>query len=226
MPETSKPNAGTRAGGEQGKRQTIERVLAAARREFASKGLDRARIDDIAREAGVTKQLVYHYYHSKDALFCAVLDQASADVLAGLSTLAVEHLTPPEAMRTLVGAMFDQYRDDRALGTLAQEGIRYHEDHETPHNKLPDVAPALFSKLEGIFASGVARGDFRPDVDLRLFLATSALLTSGAFTNRYLLSIMAGFDTTSPEGVVRWRNYAIEFMLSSVLNSGNHGVGR
>lgn len=220
MSSSSKTTHGLRpAAGEQSKRLTLERLMAAARREFAEKGLDRARIDDIAHQAGVTKQLVYHYYHSKDALFSAVLDQASAEVVAALVEFDVDHLPPLEALRALVGLMFDQYRDDRTLGHLAQEGIRYHEDHETPHNKFPDVASSLFSKLENVFARGVASGELKAGVDLRLFLATAALMTSSAFTNRYLLSTMAGFDTTSAEGVGLWRNYAVEFMLNSVVTA-------
>ena len=41
-------------GGEQGKRNTMNRLLAAARVEFANKGLAGARVEEIAREAGVT----------------------------------------------------------------------------------------------------------------------------------------------------------------------------
>ena len=43
------------------KRETISRLLAVAEKEFGAKGLEGARVDDIARAAGVTKQLVYNY---------------------------------------------------------------------------------------------------------------------------------------------------------------------
>ena len=48
------------------KRQTLARVLKEARQAFSARGLAGARIDDIARAAGVTKQLVYHYFSSKE----------------------------------------------------------------------------------------------------------------------------------------------------------------
>ena len=50
----------TAVGGEQGKRSTMNRLLAAARIEFARKGLAGARVEAIAIDAGVTNQLVYH----------------------------------------------------------------------------------------------------------------------------------------------------------------------
>ena len=42
-----------------------ERILTAAFREFADKGLDGARVDKIATRAGVNEGMLYHYFGSK-----------------------------------------------------------------------------------------------------------------------------------------------------------------
>ena len=67
-----------RANGKKPKRRNPEatrrKLLAAARREFANSGLAGARVDEIATRAGVNKQLVYHYFGDKDALYLAVLE--------------------------------------------------------------------------------------------------------------------------------------------------------
>lgn len=70
--------------------------------EFARKGLAGARVEEIAREAGVTKQLVYHYYNSKEGLFVAVLDESSDNIMSELVNLNVEELSPPVAMRAVL----------------------------------------------------------------------------------------------------------------------------
>ena len=57
---------------EPGKRNTIRRLIETARLEFAEKGLAGVRMEELAREAGITKQLIYHYYGSKEGLFVAV----------------------------------------------------------------------------------------------------------------------------------------------------------
>ncbi len=41
--------------------ETLQRILIAARSEFAEKGIAKARIESIAATACVTKQLIYHY---------------------------------------------------------------------------------------------------------------------------------------------------------------------
>src|SRR3979411_3249686 len=48
-------------------------VLGAATRLFARFGFDKTSIDEIAREAGVSKGAVYRHWPSKDALFEATL---------------------------------------------------------------------------------------------------------------------------------------------------------
>lgn len=54
--------------------RTRRRILEAATREFSDRGFDGARIAEIARRARVSKQLVHHHFHGKEALFNAVHD--------------------------------------------------------------------------------------------------------------------------------------------------------
>lgn len=53
--------------------ESRERILAAARAEFAEKGFDGARVDEIARRADVNKALIYYYFKSKDELLQELL---------------------------------------------------------------------------------------------------------------------------------------------------------
>ncbi|MNF21867.1 TetR/AcrR family transcriptional regulator [Pseudomonas borbori] len=201
---------------EPNKRNTLNRLLEVARQEFSKKGLSGARIEDIAREAGITKQLVYHYYGSKERLFSAVLDESSQRIMAELIALDVEHLAPTVALRELLYYCFDQYRDDPFLGALALEGIRYHDAHDTPRNMFADLTPALAEKFDNILKRGAQCGEFKAVADPRLFLATAALLTSGGFTNHYSMSVLVGVDTRSTQGMQLWRQHSVDFIVSSI----------
>jgi AcrR family transcriptional regulator len=52
-----------------------ERLLASAARVFAARGYAGASLEDIARDAGVTKGAVYWNFDSKEDLFLALLDE-------------------------------------------------------------------------------------------------------------------------------------------------------
>jgi len=48
---------------------TEEKILAAARKVFTSKGMAGARMQDIADEAGINKAMLHYYFRDKDKLF-------------------------------------------------------------------------------------------------------------------------------------------------------------
>ncbi len=65
------------------KRNAVEtkyRILRTAEKIFSKVGFDAARVDDIAKEAGVNKALIYYYFKSKDEildmLFNSLIDDA------------------------------------------------------------------------------------------------------------------------------------------------------
>ncbi len=54
-----------------------EQIIDAAMRVFSQKGFSRATNKDIAREAGITPGLIYHYFESKEALLKALVEARS-----------------------------------------------------------------------------------------------------------------------------------------------------
>jgi AcrR family transcriptional regulator len=59
--------------------RTQARILAAALNEFSAKGYAGARVDAIARQAGINKRMLYHYFSDKEGLFRAVLRRKIAE---------------------------------------------------------------------------------------------------------------------------------------------------
>src|ERR1051325_11970019 len=75
-----KPQRGRPRDAERGRR-----LLEAAQRHFDEHGLERASVDAIAADAGVSKTTVYNNFGSKERLFQAVGRGRSAGGVAGVS---------------------------------------------------------------------------------------------------------------------------------------------
>lgn len=81
------PEAGPRlavmgnARGEATRRQ----IVAAARRLYLARGIDRVSLRDVADEAGVTYGLIHHHFAGQDALVAAVMAEAVAEFRAGMA---------------------------------------------------------------------------------------------------------------------------------------------
>jgi TetR/AcrR family transcriptional regulator len=84
-----------------------ERILEAARAEFVAKGFAAARMQAIARGAGVNHALLHYYYGSKEKLYEAALREILHTVWGGLRG-ELEHLPQKsgfeELLRTLLKA--------------------------------------------------------------------------------------------------------------------------
>mgnify|MGYP003625908452 CR=1 FL=1 len=196
--------------------ETMQRILDAARVEFADKGLDKTHIQAVAEAAGVTKQLIYHYYLSKDNLFACVLDESSYHAMTAMAQIDVEHLSPREGLRSMIYQMFDMFEQDPTLASLATEGIRYHDHHDTPRNRMIDIGPVLTAKMTAIIERGVEEDLFHDRMQPNYIFATVALMISGTFTSRYLISAVGGFDPTASDAQLSWKTHIADLILNAL----------
>ena len=54
--------------------ETRSRILGSAIKLFSARGFNAASVDDICKDAGISKGAFYHHFESKQALFLALLD--------------------------------------------------------------------------------------------------------------------------------------------------------
>jgi TetR/AcrR family transcriptional regulator len=80
-------------------KQTEEIIFDAAAVVFVEKGLDGARMQDIADRAGINKSLLHYYYRSKDKLFDAVFQKLAGKVFEKFAPVFNENLTLEEKIR-------------------------------------------------------------------------------------------------------------------------------
>src|SRR4029453_1374990 len=84
-----------------------EQIAEAAMRVFAQKGYMRATNKDIAREAGITTGLIYHYFDSKEALLKALVELRSPVHLTRSLSSQMLALPPETMIRSLMLQMLE-----------------------------------------------------------------------------------------------------------------------
>ncbi|NDU79447.1 TetR family transcriptional regulator, partial [Actinomadura sp. DSM 109109] len=87
-----------RRGNTRDPESTSAAILAAAVREFTERGYEGARVDNIARRAGVNKRMLYHYFGNKEALYVAVLEGSYAAIRMAEHGLHLSDRDPIEGM--------------------------------------------------------------------------------------------------------------------------------
>ncbi|HEY1632606.1 MAG TPA: TetR/AcrR family transcriptional regulator [Rhizomicrobium sp.] len=138
-------------------------ILEAALAAFTEKGLAGARMDDIARRAGVTKGTLYLYFKSKDDLFRALLSESFGERLRFARDL-VDRFdgSSAELLATILRVVGDfvATTDHVALPKLVIGEIQnFPELHRFYREEVIDRGMGVWS---AILERGIARGEFRP----------------------------------------------------------------
>jgi TetR/AcrR family transcriptional regulator len=192
---------------------TRKKLLTAARREFAANGLAGARVDDIAARAGVNKQLVYHYFGDKDALYLAVLEWVYGEIRAQERKLNLEGLPPDRAIKKLIESSFDHLAAHPDFIVLLNDENRGGARHVRNSQKLEAMHSPLVSMVSNILADGVRAGTFRKGVNPVHLYISIAGLSYFFFSNTPTLSAIFGKDLSSPAARRARRKHVVDLVL-------------
>ena len=138
---------------------TRQRILDAASKEFADEGFAGARVDEIARSAGVNKAMLYYHVGNKQTLYTAVLMRNFDRVEAALAQATARAGSARDRLSALIAAVTQM--------------MKKHPDHprivlrefvSAGSNLSPDVLQRMLGILGTvgtILSDGVESGEFR-----------------------------------------------------------------
>jgi TetR/AcrR family transcriptional regulator len=195
---------------------TRQKLLAAARREFAQSGLAGARVDEIAARAGVNKQLVYHYFGDKDALYLAVLEWVYEEIRAQERKLNLAGLPPDQAIKKLIESSFDHLDAHPDFIVLLNDENRGGARHVRGSRKLEDLHSPLVSLVSKILAEGVRSGMFRKGVNPVHLYISIAGLSYFFFSNTPTLSAIFGKDFSSAAAKRARRSHVVDLVMQAL----------
>ncbi|NOY76570.1 MAG: TetR/AcrR family transcriptional regulator, partial [Calditrichaeota bacterium] len=79
---------------------TKERILQAAARIFGKFGYTKTNIEDIAREAGIGKATIYHYFKSKEDVFLTIVRNEAHSLEIRIDEALKKAGSPQEKLKT------------------------------------------------------------------------------------------------------------------------------
>lgn len=200
------------------------KILDAAREEFVSHGLSGARVDRIAARSAVNKNLIYHYFGSKEALYLAVLEGIYANLRERQQDAHLRELPPVEGIKVLVGNTFDHFvATPELIRLMSVENIHFGQYLKQSETVKP-LYRGLLDTIKILLERGQADGSFRSDVDVvDLYLSISGL-TYFFLSNQHTLSWLLDRDLTARSRVIKRRQHVIEMVLGYLTNLARPGA--
>lgn len=202
---------------------TTETTVNIAVEHFARDGFEGAKLEAIARDAGMSKRMIHYHFGDKKGLY----EQAVAAALKRLhvpeDTFQVDSEVPVEGIRTLVDAVFRQFiHHPDSLRLVVSENLVniLHLDEQPP---LIDET-GLKLRLDRLLLMGQDAGAFRPGINADDLITLISALPFYRLTNKLQVHNLLGIDFDSEENMAGMHRLTVDtvlaFLTSNIPDAG------
>jgi len=167
-----------------------DQILAAATKVFTQRGFDKARMDDIADESGLSKGALYWYFDSKDAIIVGILDRIFDWQDAHLNEILERENSAQMKLETFVETTLQDINKMEPLMPILFDFWSLSVRNKTINKAIKRYYQRFLDVVEPIIELGIQQGDFRP-VDVKeATLALGALLEGTILFYAYFYDIL------------------------------------
>ena len=193
-----------------------EMIIKAAITEFALKGLDGARVDEVARRSGINKTLLYHHIGNKDDLFTAALEATYQTIRERQREFVARRMDPEAGMRELVHLLMSIWVEHPEYGKLLASENFHGGKHVRRSKLIGEMYQQVVDALNDLLKRGVAQGVFRPGLDaIDLYISISSL-SAYYVAHQHTLNALFHFDPMKPDRLRQREDHIADMILRYV----------
>jgi AcrR family transcriptional regulator len=144
--------------------ETREKILATATRLFSEQGYDSTSLSQVARQAKVSKALIFWHFDSKEKLYRSALRKTLEPYFIDVDD--IEGLGEREQIETLIDQFYDFVSTNvYSVRFFLNLTLRAETQPDEVLTRVNGLYRAFRSSLADIITSGRRRGVFRPEAD-------------------------------------------------------------
>ena len=155
-------------------------IINGALKVFNQLGIEKTTMDEIAVESGFGKATLYYYFHSKDEVFIAIMEEGWKKLWEGIESKIVEDKSPKRKFIGIVKKMGEIVTADKVLYGFLFTAPNFIQD--TEKHTWKTYQERLYAMLQSIIEEGIKRKEF---VDLSPGLLMKAV---GGLFHQLLIS--------------------------------------
>jgi TetR/AcrR family transcriptional regulator len=198
--------------------EAARRILDAAERMFAARGLAGARTNQIAAAARVNPALLYYYFRSKQQLHRAVLERLFRQLRESIHAAETGSGSPSDRLLGFVNGYFDFVASHPAYPRIVQRALM-ESSPQLDWMVGNFFRPLLFERLGRTIAAGVKTGEFRR-VDPNHAAFSIVAITVFYFAAAPVLRVALGRDPLRSQAVAARKEAVLDFLCSGLFREG------
>lgn len=190
---------------------TRKKILEAAEEIFANKGLAGARVDEIAKMAGVNKRMIYAYFESKENLYVTVLKIVYSR-LAELEKTIDSLASPEDAVRKFIQGYFKFLNDNPNFVSL----VLWENLNKAVFIDLSEAVKIKHPAVEAIRAIvriGKKYNVFKESASVDEIVMAVNMFCFSYFSNRYTMPKLLGVNLYDKESIESYCNMVSDMIL-------------
>ena len=188
---------------------TRTRILDAAEERFARTGVDRTRLEDVAKDVGIRRGAIFHYFSSKQELYEAMLSRIGENLMSRLRMALVGRETLPDRMEAALLTWINFTAERPAFPRLILRLAADASDADRP--AVERFASPFMTLLEETLERGEREGLLEPIIKDPLQLAATIAGSTVFFLATMPAVVPANekFDPLSPKRLEAHRRDAL-----------------
>lgn len=193
---------------------TEEKILQAAETVFIEKGMDGARMQEIADKAGINKALLHYYYRSKEKLFEMVFEMAIKLLFPEILKIINKDIPLFEKIKLFTSSYIDFILKHPHIPTFILHELNNHPDHLAKHLSKLNLKN---SHIVGQIQQEVKSGLIRPITAEHLMINIVSMCVFPIIATPILKPIFFNNDKTEFANFIEERKTLVaDFVINSI----------
>ncbi|MBN2212906.1 MAG: TetR/AcrR family transcriptional regulator [Bacteroidales bacterium] len=196
-------------------KQTEEKIFESATAVFIDKGMDGARMQDIADHAGINKSLLHYYYRTKERLFNAVFEKIAGQLFRRFAPVLDEKLSLEEKIRFFFREHITFLQKNPGLPSFFLNEINRNPAMIKKFIRHIDINK-LWTTLEAQHKEELKKYNITRET-VPQFMTSIAAMSVFPFAGRVLIaSIMEKMGYDFDDYIEKRKEYAADFVISAI----------
>jgi AcrR family transcriptional regulator len=197
--------------------QTEKVILDAARRVFTHRGFAAARMDEIAKAAGINRALLHYYFRSKDKLFDLVFAQRAREFFLGLAGIIGGRGTLEEKIKAIVDHDIDMIRSQPDLPIFIMQELSQHPDRLVRMAVESGANPSQMMKVFRLAVKeAVDKKQIRPVEPGQLLINVMSLCVYPFIAKPMIKAVQELDDKQFDKMILKRKQEIVDFVMNSL----------
>lgn len=143
------------------------KILQAAIKVFARDGFFNAKVEEIARQAGVATGTTYLYFDNKDDILISIFEEEMIPIIESMKSAMAPQTTAREKIKAFVYQYMNMVREKPDMAQLLEVELR--QSHKFIHGYQGTKFKEYLNIISEAFIEGQENGEFITDIHPTMF---------------------------------------------------------